>query len=206
MTAGSRKERRGPARSEDGGLGEPLEPSGPGSEPFEALFLREAPVVYAWAAARLGPSERSMAEDLVQEVWLRALNLFGGFQGPETGFRNWLLGIAQRTRLELLRQLVRHSGQPPGGFDLDRVPAEITSISSRLARDEELQIFVDRVSLLAPDELELLELRGFQELPWDEVARDLGLSPEAARQRYSRLLVKLRQEGLPRWLDELSRG
>ena len=171
---------------------------------FTALFQREAPVLYAWAASRLRRNERALAEDLVQEVWLRALNLFGSFEGTEAGFRNWLFGIAQRARLELMRQLARSSGGggASGVRDPDRIPAEITSISSRLARDEELQIFLDRASRLPADELELLELRGFQELAWDEVARDLGLTSEVARQRYSRLLARLREEGVPRWLEE----
>jgi len=171
---------------------------------FARLFQREAPVLYTWAAARLRRGERGLAEDLVQEVWLRALNLFEGFEGPESGFRNWLFAIAQRARLELMRQLARHAGAGGGGsrgFDPERVPAEVTSISSRLARDEQLQLFLDRVAHLPASELALLELRGFQELPWDQAAAELGLSAEAARQRYSRLLARLRREGAPGWLN-----
>ena len=175
---------------------------------FARLFEREAPVIYAWAAARLRRNERGLAEDLVQTVWLKALNLFERFEGPESGFRNWVFAIAERTRLELMRELARSGGRGVAGslsscgsFDPERMPAEATSISSRLARDEQLQIFLDRVERLPECDRELLELRGFQELPWDEVARDLGLSGEAARQRYSRLLGRLREEGLPQWLS-----
>lgn len=174
-----------------------------GANSFQALFQDEVPVLYAWAAARLGRADRALAEDLVQEVWLRALNRFASFEGDRPAFRNWLFAIAQRTRLELLRQLARGAGVggSSAAHDPDRVPAEVTSIGSRLARDEELQVFLDRVGRLPSDELELLELRGFQELPWSEVADDLGLTSEVARQRYSRLLARLRAEGLPRWLD-----
>ena len=148
-----------------------------GRDAFARLFQREAPAVYSWAAARLQRGERALAEDLVQEVWLRALNLFGAFEGPESGFRNWLFGIAQRVRLELMRELARHpAGGNWGGSgsrDLERVPAEVTSISSRIARDEELQIFLDRIARLSRDELELLELRGLAiervMVPWAKV-------------------------------------
>ncbi len=183
---------------------EPLEHTSHEGRTFAALFEREAPLIYAWAAARLHRSERALAEDLVQEVWLRALNLYGGMDASEAGFRNWLFAIAHRTRLELLRQLACGAGRggASSGFDLDRVPAEITSVSSRIARDEQVQGFLDRVGLLEKDEHELLELRGFQELPWTVIAQDLGLTAEVARQRYSRLLARLRAEGAPAWLND----
>ena len=85
--------------------------------------------------------------------------------------------------------------------DPDRIPAEVTSIGTRLARDEELQVFLDRLEGLDAAEYDLIDLHAFQGLPWSEVASDLGLSADAARQRYSRLIAKLRAEGMPRCLD-----
>ncbi len=170
---------------------------------FAHLFEREAPAIYAWAARQLSRGERALAEDLVQTVWLKALNKFDHFEGPQTGFRNWVFAIATRTRRELLRELARGGGRggvsSRGGFDPDHLQAEATSISSRLARDEQLQLFLDRVAELPAPDQELLELRGYEGLPWSEVAEELQASPEALRQRYSRLLGRLRDDR-PEWV------
>src|SRR5262249_9648083 len=59
---------------------------------FRALYRRHTPALYR-LALRLGGSDESWAEDLVQQTWIRAVEVLPGFAW-RSAFRTWLLGIA----------------------------------------------------------------------------------------------------------------
>ena len=86
-------------------------------------------------------------------------------------------------------------------FDLDGVPDDVTSVSRRLSRDERIAAFIASVQSLPTVDRELVELRGLQGLAWDDVARTLDLSAPAARQRWSRLVRRLREAGIPSGIE-----
>jgi len=76
---------------------------------FRALFRRHSPALLRFAARMLGVADDG-AEDVVQEVWLRAATRLGGFAWRST-LRTWLIGVAVRCCHERLR--VRRDGGPP---------------------------------------------------------------------------------------------
>ena len=70
---------------------------------FRSLYEALAPSLYAWARLRTG----SMAldpDDLLQEVWIRALQTGSGFDPAKGSFRAWVFGIAKHVYLEALRK------------------------------------------------------------------------------------------------------
>jgi len=117
---------------------------------FAKLYGRVAPSVYAWASLRLTPSLRKVIEldDVVQEVWCRALDRLGTYDPARSSFRTWVFAIANHVILKGYRLLGR--GAPPsrGSPELSEIPEEITSISQRVARDETLQKCIERIARL----------------------------------------------------------
>lgn len=167
---------------------------------LDDLYRRVAPSIHAWASLRLeGPAGRFFQpEDIVQEAWLRALRDFGTYAPDRAPFRRWIYGIVHNVMREALcaaGRLTRMRGRAgrEGStiFDVAEIPAEITTLSRRLSRDQELHAFMERLQELEPDERELLSLRGLEGLAFEEVARFLGISPVAARKRWERLRAKL---------------
>lgn len=69
---------------------------------FRAVFRRHTPRLYAIVRRLLG-RQHAQADDVVQEVWLRAVKGLSSFRGDSL-FATWLVGIAIRSAREALRR------------------------------------------------------------------------------------------------------
>jgi RNA polymerase sigma-70 factor (ECF subfamily) len=79
---------------------------------FSQLVRMHHAVVRAYVSAHIRVPEA--ADDLAQEVFLRAFRRLAAFQIPETGsIRPWLLGIARNLLLEHLRAELRVQTRAP---------------------------------------------------------------------------------------------
>jgi len=138
-------------------------------------------------------------EDLVQEVCFQAYRSFDRWD-PEVGaFRPWLFGVANNVTAMLLRKVARAHARVGAvqrlASQAGAIPAEATTISRRVARDEGLLAFVQRVTELAEDERRLLVWRGLEGLRHAQVAELLGVPEDTATKRWNRLRERL--AGLP---------
>ena len=148
-------------------------------EAFGTLFDRHANTVHGYLARRLEPG---VAEDLVSEVFIRALEARYRTRPHESGsVRPWLLGIARnlvlkhrtrsRPRLRVADPSERVDWQ---GVD-DRLDAQAMTTPLQLALDG-----------LTDIEREVLLLVGWEQLSIGEAADVLGIKPGAARVRLHR--------------------
>jgi RNA polymerase sigma factor (sigma-70 family) len=173
---------------------------------FAVLYERIAPALYTWADIRIRPGVRTWLDpgDLVQEVWCRALRVFPKFDAEQVSFRYWVFRIAKNVLLEALRKAGSPAdrSQTPGTstrlFALSQVPDEVTGISRRLSRQEELGRFRNWVKDLERTDRELLLHHGLEGLSHAEVGERLQLGTEAVAKRWQRLRVRLEQQALPR--------
>lgn len=166
---------------------------------FSTLYGRLAPALYAWARFRLhGPMRAAVdAEDIVQEVWWRALEAFPGFQPRGPGaFRAWIFSIATNVFRELARRR-----SPSRNARVETLPpdlsAEITSITRNLARNDEATRLIDDLSRLDDDDRRLVLHCGLEGLTARDAAPLLGISAEAVKKRWQRLRVTLADR--PAW-------
>jgi RNA polymerase sigma-70 factor (ECF subfamily) len=171
---------------------------------FGPLYERIAPAIFAYACPRLGWRSED-AEDVVSEVWVRARTKFSDYD-PERPFRPWVFGFAVRVVLEYQERLARMARgaaeKGPGSLlDATVIPEEASSVSGRVARDEELRLFVEWTRTLSEYDREILLLRGLQGRPHQEIAELLGRSDEAVRRTWSRLLEKIRGRTIPSSLE-----
>jgi RNA polymerase sigma-70 factor (ECF subfamily) len=117
---------------------------------------------------------RDLARDLTQETFVRALRGATRYSG-DAPVEAWLLGIARNVFLEWLRKAGRERAvehiDPPGAVEAS--DAERLDVERVLAR-------------LEPEHREVLVLRFSLDLPGEEVARLLGISHDAVRQRVAR--------------------
>jgi len=127
------------------------------------------------------PSE---AEDAVQDAVLNAWRHFGRFR-REAGIRPWFFRIVvnecrRRTRSRwwsVIRGWPPEGDHEPGtGGAIDASAADLRRALRRLPHDQRLAIV----------------LRYYLDLPFDEIAATLGVSPKAARSRIYRALERLR--------------
>ena len=171
------------------------------TEPFSDLYARVAPGLYAWANLRIRPSLRSRIdpEDLLQEVWIRALRAFPNYD-PARGL--WLFQVAKYVLLDAFRRLRPGEIQPAadgesGGVHLSAIPDEATSVTSRVARLDGMRVFLEQVEQLPDDERALVLHLGLEGLSIKETAVQLDLSPAATEKRWQRLRRRLAERSWP---------
>ena len=168
---------------------------------FQERYRELAPILLAWAHLRISPALRSHLDDddVVQEVWLRALRRFDTYD-PSRSFRRWIFGVARRVLLEGFRRYLRAAA---GGAQLgpstrlqllENRADEATRASQQLARDECMQRFLSRVERLPEADRKIVLYRGLEELTCAQTARRVGLSEDAVFKRWQRLRLRLRQD------------
>lgn len=170
-------------------------------ELFHALYERVTPALYAWTRMRVrpGPNHTDDVQDVLQEVWMRAFANFEKYD-PTRSFRGWALGIAKKVMLESyrrrLREPVHGAPQSPSQAHgmLERAKS-VSTISSRMSKDEAVQRFLGYVETLDPADRLLVLYCGFEESTCAEAATRMGLSEDAVVKRWQRLRAQMRKSG-----------
>ena len=128
--------------------------------------------------------QRSLSEDLVQEVFLRVLKYRRSYS-PGHPFRAWVYRIARNARTDHLRK--QHPQVP---FEPEMSP---TVQPEDPARHQE-SVLLDRALMQLPEEKrELLVLSRLQELKHEEIAGLLGCEVGTVKVRVHRALQELKQ-------------
>lgn len=160
---------------------------------MDQLVDRYAGTVYAFVFHFLG--ERSLAEDLTQEVWLKVLRHAGGFEG-RSRFSTWLFRVARNVCLDHLRKRSRRSASREEGdpFALDEVVDEAAPAPAERAANRELAAEVRAaVAELSHDQREVFLLREQSDLTFREIADALELPRDTVKSRMRYALGHIRR-------------
>jgi RNA polymerase sigma factor (sigma-70 family) len=129
--------------------------------------------------------DRTVSEDLVQEVFLRILRYRQTYR-PGTTFRTWMYQIARNTRIDQVRKARPES-------PLASEPIAPVRVADSAERQQETQLLQRALMQLPEDKREILVLSRFQELKYEEIARLLGCETGAVKVRVHRALQQLRE-------------
>lgn len=148
-------------------------------EAFTQLVRRHQARVRALAHGLL--ADRALAEDVAQEVFLRAWRGLRGFRG-DAGFSTWLYTIARRTALE-------HARRPAlQAVSLDQAPP----LADRRGADPMLRGDLERaLQALDPDQREAFLLVGVLGLSYQEAGDMAGCPPGTVASRLFRARARL---------------
>jgi RNA polymerase sigma factor (sigma-70 family) len=130
--------------------------------------------------------DRTVSEDLVQEVFLRILRYRQTYR-PGTTFRTWMYQIARNTRLDQVRKV-----RPESPLVGEPIAASANTVDAAV-RQQEAQLLQRALMQLPEDKREILVLSRFQELKYEEIARLLGCETGAVKVRVHRALQQLRE-------------
>jgi RNA polymerase sigma factor (sigma-70 family) len=152
-------------------------------ETLGVLFDRYHAPLYNFYTKLTG--DRTLSEDLVQEVFLRILRHRKTFR-QGTPFRAWIYQIARNARVDHFRK-----SRPHVPFEPEMAPAVAPGDPAQQQQESEL---LHRALMELPEEKrELLVLCRFQELPYEEVARLVGCGVATVKVRIHRALMELRE-------------
>jgi len=171
------------------------------TDAFEELVRRHSRRVFGTLAGLLGNLDD--ARDLTQDVFLKAFENIGRFQG-RSKFSTWLTSIAINTGTELLRQR-RPSESLDQGEDGDEFrPRQIQSWADDpeqvLAASQRTQLVREGVLRLPEKYRVVVLLRDINQLSTEEAAAALGLSIPAVKARLLRGRLMLRESLAPHFI------
>ena len=158
---------------------------------FAELYLRYFNSVYAYA--RVALSDHHEAEDVTQQVFMRALGALGRYElRPNVPFRSWLFSIARNLVVTTVTGRGSVILDSPEQIDTlrEQEPEDAREVADTLGwlTDREVAFFVERLPLA---QRQALVLRFMLDLPSHEIARILGRSPTGVRKLQSRALKSL---------------
>lgn len=167
---------------------------------FTRLVERHRGAVCAVALGITGDVVTS--EDVAQEVFVNAWRVLSSLRDPDA-FRGWLLESTRNRARDLVRaRASRPAGSPAA---LDAVPDPAPSVTEQMADREDVLRIEASLAALPEDDREVLALYYREGQRLSEVAQQLGISEDAARQRLSRARRRLQADVEERLSSSLAR-
>jgi RNA polymerase sigma factor (sigma-70 family) len=154
--------------------------------PFQALLEEHRVDVYRFCVANAGRSE---ADDCFQETWIAALRAYPKLRRADN-LRAWLLRIAHNKAMDLHRS----RGRRP--VPVEAVPERTAATAGADASENEPELWA-AVRALPPKQRTAVFCRTVLGMPYDELARLLESSEDAARRNVFEGLRTLRQGWTP---------
>ena len=177
---------------------------------FELLLARHERKV--WNFLRRSVGDATLAEDLLQEVFLRVIRAQAEWKG-EAKFTTWVYAIARNLCIDHARRAVhrdarsldaptRANADGEAGEALYERVAHGARDAEGLTSDGQVRARVDEaVAALPPDQREVFLLREVMDLPFAEIAAVVGAPEPTVKSRMRYALERLREA-----LDDLRSG
>jgi RNA polymerase sigma-70 factor (ECF subfamily) len=143
----------------------------------------------AYNLARWLTRNPDVAEDLVQEAYLRAFRFFDGFHGGDG--RAWLLAVVRNTCLTWLRR--NKSGAASVEFDeeVHAPTGKKENVEERLVENSKIDALRRCVESLPVEYREIIVMRELEELSYREISEAAGVPIGTVMSRLSRGRMRL---------------
>ncbi|MFT7551272.1 MAG: RNA polymerase sigma-70 factor (ECF subfamily) [Rhodothermales bacterium] len=162
---------------------------------FVSLYNRYKGPVYAFCVKML--SDREVAADVMQDTFLRLYEHRDRIL-KTTSFRSWLFTIARNQCLNTMRRDKRMVGMGDHG---DHLEGDSTPVLT-MEKSERIALVGEFLMRLSPEYREVLILREYQNLSYDEIAAVTRSTVSSVKSRLFKARRKLAVLLGPVWKDE----
>jgi len=162
---------------------------------FKILIERYTPPLYHFVRRLIGPSS---AEDILQDIFLKAWKHLGRFDVSKAHFKTWIFTIARNTATDFLRKrksvvFSELDGDPDNESFAERIPDEKLLPDELLEKLDEKTRLNAVLAMLPPEYVAVLELHYQEEMTFEEIGRVLGKPMNTVKSHHRRALLKLRK-------------
>ena len=135
-------------------------------------------------------ASKDLSADICSQVFLKAMQKIGGYQYKGVPFSAWLYRIASNEVAQYYRDEKKNRV----------VSIESTQLSDLIEEIEEKEnenlrkAMIDAIDTLKPNDLQLIELRFFEQRPFKEIAEIVGITESNAKVKTYRILERLKRK------------
>lgn len=158
---------------------------------FGVLYEMHFETIFRFVFKRLGGDE-AVAGDLTQQTFLKAMLHLPSYEDRGFPFTSWLYRIAQNEINLFFRKEKKMREIEVSDHHLNTIFEE--SIQRNSMSQEEHEQLIRCINSLDPDQMDLIELRFFQEMSFKEIAAIYDISEANAKMRIYRLLEKIQKQ------------
>ena len=137
--------------------------------------------------------DTGIAEDLVQETFLRVWNRVQGFEAEKGALGPWLLAVARNRSIDYLRSA---GGRMRHAVELDETdhPSLFTNLEKEILNSDRVRRVKDALAKLSASQRAVIELAYFEGMSQAEIAEHMG-QPLGTVKTWARAALKsLREE------------
>lgn len=158
---------------------------------FEPLYRKYYSPILRYLKQRV--TDQEIAQDLVSQVFVKAMNKIHQYEFRGVPFGSWLYRIAKSELCQQFREdKFKHSVQ------IESI--QLAGFEEFFFENDEQEInrarLLSAMQFLKSDQLQLIELRFFEQLSFKEIGIQLGLTENNAKVKTFRALEKLRNNFL----------
>ena len=157
------------------------------TESFGLLYDKYVRKIYRYVYYKV--FDKEAVEDIVSDVFLKALKKIQSFDSVKGSFSAWIYRIARNSVIDYYRTL-KQTRDIEDIFDLgfdergaERLDAEVT-----------LKKVSEYLKTLSPKQREIVVLRVWEEMPYRQIAEIVGGSEESVKMAFSRAVRNIREK------------
>ena len=157
-------------------------------EAFRSLYEKYFKRIFLFVLHRV--EDRELAGDLTSQVFLKALLHIKKFEIRGLPFSAWLFRIALNECASYFRKNNRHRIVTLEDASVENLYEELTVNTREADLRQQLPDILQKLTL---EELQLIELRFFEQRPFKEVADITGITETYAKVKVYRILQKMKK-------------
>jgi RNA polymerase sigma-70 factor (ECF subfamily) len=174
------------------------------SSAFDRLVEEARPAIWRRALQRV--QDRALADDITQRVFNNAWTARASFDPARSNAGTWIYTITDRLIIDVLEQRTGQQGRMVTGFEpLGSVTPDEGEGPVRVEPEDDVELPVAEeadqpllaelirgaMAQLAAEDRKVLELYYFEQLPYDQIAKRLGVTVKAIGPRLTRARQRL---------------
>lgn len=158
---------------------------------FAPLYERYHRQIFLFVFKRTG--EEDVAGDIVAQVFLKAMNHLDRYTYRGVPFSAWLYRIASNEVNQFFRNKKGDRVVSMQREQIERVVGMLDESDEEENTEYYVRVMLETLKEMKPEEIEIIELRFFEQRPFKEVAFIMGITENNAKVKVYRILERLRK-------------
>jgi len=155
---------------------------------FGQLYSKYFPQIFKFVYRRT--DNEQLTGDLTAQVFLKALQKIHTYTYKGVPFSAWLFRIASNEVVQHFRNLGKNRIVAIENYQVQEIISEDVSAS----KEDELKLMIQYLGELKEDEIQLIEMRFFEQRPFKEIAQIMELTENNTKVKTYRILERLRKK------------